>query len=745
MDLFFPSCRWCLILAVSVLICRESAAPAASPGIETAEGPRAFTGSKAGEEREVAGVKLGWCPAGRFLMGSPRNEPERRPGETQVEVTLTKGFWTGKYEVSQAQWKRVIGKLPGVLTPAGGEGDDMAVYNVNYPEAEEFCRKLTELGHKSGELPEEWEFRLPTEAQWEYACRAGTTTATAFGDKLSSTQANFTGKPYNGAEEGPTLKRAAKVGSYAPNAWGLCDMHGNLSEWCRDWFHAGLPGGSDPDLSSVKGIRNRDGTYSRARRGSSWLDDGWASRSAFRQKFESDRRFENIGFRVVAVQTASSSQQGSAGAAATSPKVAANRGEREGSDSGSSPYASDSNHLWNRLHRALFVRTDRDGKLHVHTTDPLLWHGRTTQRDGVFTFGTFHLLEGESHERAIEVLDQFLNEHGERLIDDPLKRMFLQHDTWAAFDYAAWYPDEWVYHSQHEPAAIALRARLAKTIGRLALRDSEVKALPDNYAKAVASKQFPADHDPRHPEQSFLPPDLVDPAGTWVRIHDASSAEPMAPQHFQGAGGRAVHLVFLRLPGGRAATEKYLEELDPASVKQFPPGTMVAMVRRALTVDQSAKLRVTPLTELVQIRVYRRIPEGRNPDFGAELLGQQDVYEFVLDRRNLFAGQSGLRAVGADEPAETFTRHPADDPFDPRADRVAIPGPQMKSCTGCHQSPGIYSVSSMERGLGTKAKSVFRTYSWDVETSWTVTRKVQNYKWGMLQGMLEQGRQDEEH
>ena len=100
----------------------------------------------------------------------------------------------------------------------------------------------------SGDLPRDWEFRLPTEAQWEYACRAGTTTATSFGDKLSSKQANFKGKPYNGAEEGPSLERAARVGSYPANAWGLHDMHGNVFEWCRDWYHAKLPGGDDPDL-----------------------------------------------------------------------------------------------------------------------------------------------------------------------------------------------------------------------------------------------------------------------------------------------------------------------------------------------------------------------------------------------------------------------------------------------------------------------------------------------------------------
>ena len=201
-------------------------------------------------------------------MGSPRDEPERRPDEGQVEVTLTKGFWMGKYEVTQGQWKRVIGKLPGELTAAGGEGDEFPVYNVNYAEAEAFCHQLTERGRRSDDMPTGWEFRLPTEAQWEYACRAGTTTATSFGDKLSSKQANFQGKPYNSAQEGPSLKRAAKVGSYPANALGLHDMHGNVVEWCRDWYHAKLPGGKDPDLSSVRGTRNRDSTFSRSRRGS---------------------------------------------------------------------------------------------------------------------------------------------------------------------------------------------------------------------------------------------------------------------------------------------------------------------------------------------------------------------------------------------------------------------------------------------------------------------------------------------
>ncbi len=184
-------------------------------------------------------------------------------------------------------------------------GDDFPVYAVNFAEAEGFCRKLTERAHASGDLPEAWEFRLPTEAQWEYACRAGTATATSFGDTLSSTQANFQGKPYNGAEEGPSLKRTARVGSYPANPWGLHDMHGNVFEWCRDWYHLRLPGGRDPDLhdASFFATRNENGGISRVRRGGCWADDGWACRSAFRLRFEPERRHEHIGFRVAAVRT----------------------------------------------------------------------------------------------------------------------------------------------------------------------------------------------------------------------------------------------------------------------------------------------------------------------------------------------------------------------------------------------------------------------------------------------------------
>jgi len=259
-----------------------------------------FDGAKAGDGRTIGGMKFRWCPAGRFTMGSPRDEPERRPGEGQVEVTLTRGFWMGQFEVTQGDWKRVVGARPGPATAELPEGDRLPVGNVNFAEAEVFCARLTQLAR----VPADWEIRLPTEAQWEYACRAGTTTATSFGSSLSSTQANFKGKAYNGGAPGPSLGRAAEVGSYPANAWGIHDMHGNTYEWCRDWYRSSLPGGADPDLYAAKdrATPSEHGTISRSRRGGCWADEGWPCRSAFRLRFEPERRYDHIGFRVVAVR-----------------------------------------------------------------------------------------------------------------------------------------------------------------------------------------------------------------------------------------------------------------------------------------------------------------------------------------------------------------------------------------------------------------------------------------------------------
>jgi formylglycine-generating enzyme required for sulfatase activity len=177
-------------------------------------------------------------------------------------------------------------------------GDDFPVYSVTFSEAQAFCDQLTERARASGELPPGWTFGLPTEAQWEYACRAGSTTAFACGEALSHTQACF-GKPYDGTPTGVPGSASARVGTHRPNRWGLHDLHGNEWEWCRDWYHAALPGGLDPDLSGVQGLPNRDGTYSRVRRGGAWVEGATFCRSAVRLRYEPDRRADHIGFRVV--------------------------------------------------------------------------------------------------------------------------------------------------------------------------------------------------------------------------------------------------------------------------------------------------------------------------------------------------------------------------------------------------------------------------------------------------------------
>jgi formylglycine-generating enzyme required for sulfatase activity len=296
---------------------------AVSPAVTSPSVPDAtvtFAGKKAGEQRDdnVLKMKLCWCPPGGFVMGSPPDEPERGDDENQVQVTLTRGFWLGKYEVTRGEWESVMGttvddKRGGgesldreepcpvfgsgrrlvVLVP---EGPDHPMIHVSYEDALKFCAKLTESERQAKRLPDGVAYRLPTEAQWEYACRAGTTSATAFGPSLSSNQANFEGKSYNGADEGVILSQTSPVGSYDPNRWGLHDMHGNVSEWCLDCYAKVLPGGKDPRVPNDSTERVRRG-------GSWWFDDGASCRSASRAKAEKELGDRSTGFRVALVQT----------------------------------------------------------------------------------------------------------------------------------------------------------------------------------------------------------------------------------------------------------------------------------------------------------------------------------------------------------------------------------------------------------------------------------------------------------
>jgi formylglycine-generating enzyme required for sulfatase activity len=260
-------------------------------------------GRAPGELRDDNAIKMKfrWCPPGTFRMGSPADEPVRdKDVEGQVEVTLRRGFWMGQYELTQSQWRTVMGTtLEQQRDKAGsnslcGDGPDHPIYYVNHTEATEFCRRFTESERNAGRLPAGWEYRLPTEAQWEYACRAGTTTPTAFGASLGSTDANFNGNyPYNGAVEGPYLEKTTAVGRYRKNEWNLYDMHGNVRELCADGYAEQLAGGVDPSGPSTAALR--------VRRGGGWKDGGGYCRSAKRFGYDPSSRLDYLGFRVARV------------------------------------------------------------------------------------------------------------------------------------------------------------------------------------------------------------------------------------------------------------------------------------------------------------------------------------------------------------------------------------------------------------------------------------------------------------
>ena len=238
---------------------------------------------KPGENFTITDLNLTmiWVEPGIFTMGSPTSEAGRQfDREDEHNVTLTKGFYLGKYEVTQAQWKRVMGSDPSNFKGAG-----RPVEEVSWNDAVEFCKKLTDMEKKAGRVPKGMAYQLPTEAQWEYACRAGTSTAYSWGDTIAKTNANYAFDGY-----GKGLRETTPVGSYPANPWGLHDMHGNAWEWCADWYGS-YPSGSvtDPEGPAA-------GSY-RVLRGGSWLTDGTFLRSALRDVTPSVRDF-SLGFRV---------------------------------------------------------------------------------------------------------------------------------------------------------------------------------------------------------------------------------------------------------------------------------------------------------------------------------------------------------------------------------------------------------------------------------------------------------------
>lgn len=236
-----------------------------------------------------AELDLVWIGPGEFTMGSPTSERGRYKDETQHRVVLTKGYWLGKYEVTQGQWEAVMGSNPSRFKNAGR---DAPVEQVSWDEAMRFSRKLTERERAAGRLPNGYVYSLPMEAQWEYACRAGTTTPFHYGSSLSSAQANFDGNhPYGGASKGRYLQTTVKVGSYAPNKWGLYDMHGNVWEWCYDWY-------GSYETGTVRDPAGLTTGSSRVIRGGGWFDFARLCRSANRHGSTPGLRGNFLGFRL---------------------------------------------------------------------------------------------------------------------------------------------------------------------------------------------------------------------------------------------------------------------------------------------------------------------------------------------------------------------------------------------------------------------------------------------------------------
>jgi hypothetical protein len=404
-------------------------------------------------------------------------------------------------------------------------------------------------------------------------------------------------------------------------------------------------------------------------------------------------------------------------------------------------FDSDPNHIWNRTHSCLFVRHSADGTEYgADTLDPLLWPQ------------TQHLLTGDSHDRALACLDEFLRSHAERAVQDPLKRAIFQRDLWAVFDWAATGDD--LPQQRRE-----LETRLAEAMRRVAITPEQVRALPDTYAAAVAARKFATAYNPKNPEQPFLPPELFRSDGPWVCL-SAYSEKPTAIVHFSG---RSRFLVFMRLPDGRDATLKYVRKLrssgDPPLVvgegresnmdflnlalPQFPSGTQVALVRQAIIIDNGGNLAPTALTESVQLRVYHAVTPGtRFMNYSnGPASHDQDFFEFRMSRAGLFGNvNGGLVAVHPGEKEyATFMTHGMDD-FEPRAP-LEVQSVVLKRCPGCHSDSGIHSVQSrvqwMQSPVGEgrlgNDESSSDAIAW--ETNVTIARKRVQPEYNTLQSL----------
>jgi formylglycine-generating enzyme required for sulfatase activity len=235
------------------------------------------------ELTNTIGMKLVLIPKGTFMMGSPESEEGRYKNETQHEATISKDYYLGVYEVTQAQYEKIMGNNPSAYQGAkvADLNADLPVEKVSWDDAVDFCKKLSDLPE---EKKANREYRLPTETEWEYACRAGSKTIYSFDDEEGLL-------PEYGWFKRNSSNRTHTVGLLEPNAWGLYDMHGNVWEWCSDWYGE-YPKGAVSDQSGP--------TIGKARvdRGGDWNSEAAFCRSAFRDRSQPLDRSTTQGFRV---------------------------------------------------------------------------------------------------------------------------------------------------------------------------------------------------------------------------------------------------------------------------------------------------------------------------------------------------------------------------------------------------------------------------------------------------------------
>jgi formylglycine-generating enzyme required for sulfatase activity len=256
-----------------------------------------------GEADAAASLTMLWMPPGRFWMGSPDDEPERRSNEGPQHLVQLQGFFLAQTPITQAQWRQVADWKPNKgerawskklnPDPSHFKGDQRPVESVSWEDAIEFCRRLSQ---RTGRR-----YTLPSEAQWEYACRAGTTTPFYCGSTISTKLANYDGNEvYGDGAKGDSRQQTTDVASFPANPWGLHDMHGNVWEWCADNWHGNYEGAPEDGNAwfDEEAKDNENSMKGRLLRGGSWYGNPRFCRSADRNDGHPDGRNVDFGFRV---------------------------------------------------------------------------------------------------------------------------------------------------------------------------------------------------------------------------------------------------------------------------------------------------------------------------------------------------------------------------------------------------------------------------------------------------------------